>query len=219
MKRLRPDDPSVVPGAVASAGDARQPVCARCPKTLTTSCCEVKPHERLATITWADVDRIAAATGLSPHAFSEWEWLDADHARAWLDVHPAYRGYLDAAPRRLTLKAIDGACALLARGQGCTLPEQAKPTPCRIYPFDVTTGMLQVERFGDLLEAKRLVEKGAAHACLAVEEAQSLRGLYRAFATTASRVRELAAQLRAEVADHARRERPGRSKRKPPRPR
>ncbi len=203
MKRLRPDDPRVVPGAVVSAGKS---VCARCPKALTTSCCEVKPHERLATLTWADVERIEAHTGRSADAFSEWEWLDADHAKAWLDLHPAYQGYLDAAPRRLTLKAVDGACTLLERGRGCSLPAESRPVSCRIYPFDLETGMLQVERFGDLAEARRLVEKGAAHACLAVEESQSLRGLYRAFGTTASAVRELADQLRAEIRAHAQRE-------------
>jgi Fe-S-cluster containining protein len=167
----------------------------------------VKLHERLATLTWADVDRVQAETGLSPHAFSEWEWLDADHAHAWIDVHPAYVGYLGPAPRRLTLKAIDGACALLRRGVGCTLSEQARPTACRLYPFDVGEGMLQVERFGELAEARRLVEQGAAHACLAVEEAMSQAGLLRSFGTTAKKVRELAERLRAEIADHGRRER------------
>src|SRR5687768_15852300 len=103
QKRTRPDDDDVAPGAVVSGdpSSGREHVCARCPKALTTSCCEVKPHERLATLTWADADRITAATGLSLHAFSEWEWLDADHAQAWLDLHPAYVGYLNAAPRRL----------------------------------------------------------------------------------------------------------------------
>jgi hypothetical protein len=173
----------------------------------------VKPHERLATLTWADVDRVQAETGLSPHAFSEWEWLDADHAHAWLEVHPAYVGYLGPAPRRLTLKAVGGACALLRRGAGCILREEARPTGCRLYPFDVGEGMLQVERFGDLAEARRLVEKGAAHACLAVEEAKSEAGLLRSFGTTARKVRVLAERLRAEVAEHARRERQLKTKR------
>lgn len=203
MKQRRPDD-SVAPGAA---------VCARCPVALTTSCCEVKPHERLATLTWADLERVEAETGLSPDAFSEWEWLDADHARAWMDVHPAYVGYLAAAPRRLTLKAVGGACALLRRGAGCSLSEEARPTACRLYPFDVGEGMLQVERFGDLVEARRLVEKGAAHACLAVEESRSMGALQRAFGTTAKKVRALAERLRAEVADHARRERTQRTRR------
>jgi uncharacterized protein len=176
---------------------------------MGSSCCEVKPHERLATITWADVDRVREATGLRAEDFTEWEWLDADQAHAWLELHPAYLGYLDAAPRRLSLKAVGGRCALLGEA-GCSLDAAARPTPCRIYPFDVETGMLQVERFGNLEEARRLVVAGAAHACLAVEESRSLRELYRAFATTASRVRELAAQLRAEVAEHVKRERAAR---------
>ena len=184
-------------------------VCARCPKVMSTSCCEVKPHERLATITWADADRVQAATGLRVDDFTEWEWLDADQAHAWLELHPAYRGYLDVAPRRLSLKAVDGRCTLLGE-QGCTLEPEVRPTPCRIYPFDVETGMLQVERFASVEEARRLVVNGAAHACLAVEESRSLRELYRAFSTTASRVRELAVQLRAEVAAHVKRERAAR---------
>ncbi|MBL8949293.1 MAG: hypothetical protein JNK82_00855 [Myxococcaceae bacterium] len=184
-------------------------VCARCPKVMSTSCCEVKPHERLATITWADVERVRAATGLDATEFTEWEWLDADQAHAWLELHPAYRGYLDVAPRRLSLRAVGGRCTLLG-DHGCSLEPDARPTPCRIYPFDVETGMLQVERFGDLDEARRLVVKGAAHACLAVEESRSLRELYRAFGTTASRVRDLAAKLRAEVSEHVKRERAAR---------
>src|SRR5262245_39507990 len=118
MQRKRPDDHDVAPGAVVSGARLseraqNEPVGARCPKVLGASCCEVKPHERLATLTWADVERIRAATGLVDEAFSEWEWLDADHVQAWLDVHPAYVGYLGAAPRRLSLKAVDGRCALL----------------------------------------------------------------------------------------------------------
>jgi Fe-S-cluster containining protein len=186
-----------------------QHVCARCPKALTASCCEVKPHERLATLTWADVDRVHAATGLVPESFSEWEWLDADHVKAWLDVHPAYVGYLGPAPRRLTLRALDGKCALLDPARGCTLTEAERPIACRIYPFDVSDGLLQVSRYGELTEARRVVEKGTANACLAVEEATSEGALLRKLGMTAKKVKALAEQLRAEVADHARRERKG----------
>ena len=198
MKTRRPDDDNVAPGVA---------VCGRCPRALSTSCCEVKPHERLATLTWADVDRVREATGLPVRAFAEWEWLDADHAQAWLDVHPAYVGYLNAAPRRLTLRSADGACVLLRRGEGCSLDEEARPTACRIYPFDVGEGLLQVERFGDVPEARRLVEKGMAHACLAVEESKSFADLLRAFGATKKKVRALAERLRAEVREHAVRER------------
>lgn len=187
-------------------------VCARCPKVLGNSCCEVKEHERLATLTWADVERVNEATGLSAHAFTEWEWLDAAQTQAWLDVHPAYVGYLGPAPRRLTLKVLNGACALLQPDSGCTLSEAARPTACRLYPFDVSEGLLQVERFGDLGEARRSVETGGGHACLAVEEAQSERELEEKLAVTAPQLRALAARLRTEIAEHAKRERRDRAK-------
>ena len=181
--------------------------CARCSRVLTASCCEVKPHERLATLTWADADRIWAATGLKLDAFAEWEWMDADHAKAWLELHPSYAGYLGLQSRRLGLRAIDGACALLRRGKGCSLSEEDRPIACRIYPFDAGEGLLQVDRFGDVAEARRLVEKGAAHACLAVEESQSESQLMRAFGTTKKKVKALGEKLRAEVREHAARER------------
>jgi Fe-S-cluster containining protein len=167
----------------------------------------VKSHERLATLTWADVDRVSTATGLAPEAFSEWEWLDADHVQAWLDVHPAYVGYLGAAPRRMTLRALEGKCALLDPKHGCTLTEDQRPTACRIYPFDVGEGLLQVSRFGDLSEARRVVEKGADSACLAIEESGSRRALLKKLGMTEKKVRALAEKLRAEVAEHAKRER------------
>ena len=187
-------------------------VCARCPKVLGNSCCEVKPHERLATLTWADVERVTEATGLSSHAFTEWEWLDAAQTQAWLDVHPAYVGYLGPAPRRLTLKVLNGACALLKRDTGCTLSEAARPMACRLYPFDVSEGLLQVERFGDLVEARRSVETGGGHACLAVEEAQSARELGEKLSLTEPQRAALAEQLRSEIAEHAKRERRERAK-------
>lgn len=174
---------------------------------LSASCCEVKPHERLATLTWADADRVSAATGLKLSAFAEWEWMDADHTQAWLDLHPAYTAYLGPKSRRLGLKAVDGACVLLERGKGCTLSEEARPISCRLYPFDVGEGLLQVERFGDVAEARRLVESGAAHACLAIEEAKSPSQLLRAFGTSRRKVRALVEQLRAEIRAHAARER------------
>src|SRR5205823_6262008 len=148
-------------------------VCARCPKTLTASCCEVKPHERLATLTWADVDRLSAASGRDSATFVETDWLDADQAKAWLEVNPSYIGYLGPTSRRLMLKAVGGACTFLDRERGCTLSVEARPTACRLYPFALG-GRIAVERMGSVDEARRLVAKGALHACLAVEEAQSM---------------------------------------------
>jgi Fe-S-cluster containining protein len=183
-----------------------QLACARCPKALTASCCEVKPHERLATITWSDVERLRAATGLELDDFAEWEWLDADHVQAWLHVNPVYRGYLGPSPRRLTLKAVGGACVFLDRKSGCTLSRDARPTPCRIYPFE-PGGRLSVDRFDALEQARANVVKGTAHACLAVQESGSFEELRRALDTSEEEVQLLADRLRTEIRAHAKTER------------
>ena len=193
----RPERPQLAPGVS---------VCARCPKTISASCCEVKPHERLATLTWADVDRLEAATGRSAASFVEIDWLDADHAQAWLDLNPSYVGYLGGAPRRLMLKALQGSCTFLQAGKGCTLDVEQRPTACRLYPFE-TGGRISVERVGDVLEARRLVLRGLSHACLAVEEASSMTQLKRAFGTSSSKIEALCNRLRVEVLAHAKRER------------
>src|SRR5439155_26161776 len=99
----RPGRQNVAPGVSVSP-------CARCSKTLTASCCEVKPHERLATLTWADIERLEATTGRARDSFVEVDWLDADQAKAWIEVNPSYIGYLGSFSRRLMLKAVHGAC-------------------------------------------------------------------------------------------------------------
>ena len=76
----------------ASAG-AVGPVCARCPRALGRSCCEVGPGEALATLTRADVARIAAHTGLSARRFVEEEGLDEEAAAAYEASRPLFRGY------------------------------------------------------------------------------------------------------------------------------
>jgi Fe-S-cluster containining protein len=180
--------------------------CARCSKGLTATCCEVKPHERLATITWADVERLEAATGKKLESFAEWEWLDADHVEAWLHVNPVYRGYLGPSTRRLTLKAQGGACVFLDRKTGCTLHREVRPTPCRIYPFE-PGGRLSVDRFESVEQARDHVTKGTAHACLAVQESGSFEALRASLGTTEDEVLMLADRLRLEVRAHAKTER------------
>src|SRR6266576_3275193 len=105
-------------------------VCARCPKLLGTSCCEVKASEQLATLTWADVERLQAATGRAVDAITEWEWLNEGEASGWLRLHPSWSGYFGAARRRLTLKRANGACVFHGNA-GCSLTAQQRPTACR----------------------------------------------------------------------------------------
>ncbi len=81
-----------------------EPACARCPKLLGTSCCEVREGEEgLATLTRADVARIAAHTGLSPRRFVHEEGLTEEEAAGYESRRPFYRGYFRRGPVRLTL--------------------------------------------------------------------------------------------------------------------
>lgn len=178
-------------------------VCGRCAKALGRSCCEVAEGEHLATLTDADVRRIEEATGRSAEAFSELEWLSVDEARAYEERRPLYAGYFASAPARRTLRRRDGACVFLVRGIGCSLPVEARPTACRLYPFELFPGgewSVAVERHGGVAAARA----SGRSACLAVEEASSMDEVLEAFGTTCAEVEALGEQLREEVAAHGR---------------
>lgn len=177
-------------------------VCARCPKMLGTSCCEVKDHEQLATLTAADVHRIVEATGQRPARFTTSEWLTLDEAREYEERRPLYRGYFRHGPARLTLQRRNGACVFHDPRTGCSLPPDAKPTACRLYPFEQWpdgSWSLQVDRFGELDAAR-----ASGSACLAVEEANAMDDLLAAFAMTREQVEALGQRIREEVAFHVR---------------
>ncbi len=180
-------------------------VCARCPRVLGASCCEVVGDEQLATLTLVDVRRISAWLRRPSSRFVEVEWLDDEEARAYEVRRPLYRGYFRAVPRRVTLKRVGGDarshCVFLSPGQGCSLPADVRPTACRLYPFEQLPDgrwSLQVGRYGGP-EAAR----GATDACLAVEESNDLGDVLRHFGVTRAQVEELGVQLAREVEEHA----------------
>jgi len=178
------------------------PVCARCPRVLGASCCEVKEGERLATLTRADVERIHAHTGLAPRRFVDEEPLTHDEARDYEERRPLYRGYFRRAPVRLTLRTRAGACVFHERGRGCGLPGDVRPRACRLYPFERWpdgSWSVQMGRHGDLDEARRL-----GGACLAVEEADSMESVLTLFSTTREAVEALGATLAEETRRHGR---------------
>jgi len=180
---------------------APERVCARCPRALGRSCCEVDERERLATLTWADVDRIAAATSRRPRTFAEVEWLTPEETQVYESHRPLYRGYFARGPARLTLRRRGGACVFLERGRGCTLGEDVRPTPCLLYPFELWpdgSWSFQVDRFGSL-EAARAA---SGSSCLAVEEAGSMEEVLAAFSLTREAISALGERLRVEVRAH-----------------
>ena len=178
--------------------------CARCPRVLGTSCCEVKGDEQLATLTWADVDRLLEATGRGSESFCEWEWMSPEAAARWSLLHPQWGRYFGPSTRRLTLKRAKGACVFHGP-DGCTLTAQQRPTACRLYPFEVRAPGdwgLQVDRFGSVEDALHSGE----HACLAIEEADSFQTLWEAFGTDGEALEALGERLRQEAAEHSKRE-------------
>ncbi|WP_395832807.1 hypothetical protein [Archangium violaceum] len=178
------------------------PVCARCPVVLGTSCCEVKEGEHLATLTRADVERIAAHTRLAPRRFVAEEYFTEEEAAAYEARRPLYRGYFRRAPVRLTLATRAGACVFHEKGRGCGLPGDVRPVACRLYPFERWpdgSWSVQLERYGDLDEAR-----ASGGACLAVEEAGSMEDVLAAFGTTREAVESLGETLAEETRAHGR---------------
>jgi uncharacterized protein len=178
------------------------PVCARCPKALGTSCCEVKDDDHLATLTASDVHRIHDFIGKRADTFSESEWLSEKEVQEYEARRPLYQGYFRHEPRRLTLRRRDGACIFLDRQTGCRLPADVRPTACRLYPFELWAEgwSLQISRFGSVKDAQTSGE----HACLAVEEADSMDAARALLGVTREDIEALGEQLRREVKDHAR---------------
>lgn len=178
------------------------PVCARCPRLLGASCCEVKEGERLATLTRSDVERIAEHTRLGRPRFVDEEVLTHEEAVDYEQRRPLYRGYFHRSPVRLTLRTRAGACVFHAPGTGCVLPSEVRPVACRLYPFERWpdgTWSVQMGRYGSL-EAAR----GTADACLAVEEAADMEAVLEAFGTTREAVEGLGEQLARETRGHGR---------------
>lgn len=176
-------------------------VCARCPKVLGTSCCQLRPGEQLATLTWADVRRIREHTGWSARRFVEEEWMSEGDAADYEARRPLYRGYFRREPKRLTLAQRNAACVFLDPVKGCSLGE-ARPLACRLYPFEQWADgswSVAVGRAGDLAEAR-----AQGGACLAVEEATEMRGVLAAFGFDQKEVEALGARLIQEAAAHGR---------------
>jgi Fe-S-cluster containining protein len=179
------------------------PVCARCPRLLGRTCCEVSEGEQLATLTRSDVERIREHTRLPARAFSEVEWLSDEEARDYEWRRPLYAGYFRQGPGRLTLRRHAGACVFHRASGGCSLSPEVRPTACRLYPFELWpdgSWSLQVERMGSLAEARAM----GGSACLAVEEAEAMEEVLAAFGTRQEEVEALGERLREEVRQHAR---------------
>jgi len=176
----------------SSSSAPREPICAACLRVNGAVCCETAEGEKLATLLLADIERIEEATGLARHRFVEREDLDPAERLAYETVRPIYRGVF-VGNVRWGLKSRKGACVFLERGRGCTLPREAMPLACRLYPLDF-----------DLAGEVTLVD--APH-CLALERAEGPRHLLSMLGVTQKELARLRTQALAEGLDHATRAR------------
>jgi len=167
-------------------------ICAACLRVNGKVCCETAQGEKLATLLLPDIERIEEATGIPRHRFLEREDLDPAVRLAYETARPMYRGVF-VGNVRWGLKARKGACVFLERGKGCTLPREAKPLACILYPLDF-----------DLAGEVTMVD--APH-CLALEQATGPDDLLGMLGTSLRALAALRKRALEEADDHATRAR------------
>jgi len=153
----------------------------------------VLPGQVLATLTFADVQRLKRHTRRKAETFAEVAWLNEQEAADYTASWPLYDGYFRMGPARWTLRQDQGACVFHRKGSGCQLPADVRPVACRLYPFE--------PRLHGGVGLQRSATQGA---CLAVEEAGQVARVLKAFQFQEEDVLALCQQLRTEVEDHAR---------------
>jgi Fe-S-cluster containining protein len=161
-------------------------ICAACPKAVGRSCCEVEGDLRLASLTSGDIARIEAATGRRAQFFVDHEVLTPMEQQKYERLRPANAGMVRDGVRR-HLRARNGACVFHRTDQGCTLPVEARPLNCRLYPFEFNwLGKLDVH---------------AVERCHAVEQSQDVSQLLRSLGTSRRKLWRLHLRLLEEGRD------------------
>jgi len=155
-------------------------VCVRC-AAQGTSCCVSAEGVSGPPLTPGDLQRIAAASGLAPEAFSLEREIDAVEQAAWEADDPAARGLVrEGRVRSLARRGAD--CVFLGDA-GCTLGSE-RPLLCQRFPF--------------VRRARAVAVKPGGY-CLAVEEAGDLGGLLVLLGSSRARLRAIDAQLEKEL--------------------
>lgn len=163
--------------------------CAACARHVGRTCCEPDEPHGLATLTRGDVDRIRAATRKSARHFVDEEVFTPEEAHAHAQLRPANRFAVVGGVRR-HLRARGGACVFHRQDVGCTLPADARPLACRLYPFE--------------LDAFDRLTIAVAGRCHAEETRGALPDVLQALGTSEREVRALHARLLGELESDAR---------------
>lgn len=156
-------------------------VCGRC-VAKGGGCCTSEPGIFGPPLTSGDERRIAQATGRERTQFVQVRDVDPEEVLAWEADVPSLKGLCKGGIVR-SLARPAGRCLLLGP-RGCTLPPEAKPLLCQLFPFEVAGQALRVQPAGD---------------CLAVEESHDLPSLARLLRTSARQLVQLDVRVREEL--------------------
>lgn len=140
-------------------------------------------------LTGGEVALMENASGLPPEEFTVRDQADDEFLRHIKSIHPVF-GQTMPGGRRIRLRVDEsGTCCFLG-SQGCTLPTEARPLYCRLYPFWFTPD-------------GRLMVLGSP-TCLAQENAQNWKEVLARLAQNIDELRELFARLCELAAEHER---------------
>lgn len=162
-------------------------LCVRCARHQHTCCQDSDIHVSL-----ADVRRIAAATATGCDDFAEFRLpADAVYDQSIEDPFWHMHVFRKDGMRRVLKQRPNGDCGFLG-DQGCTLPTEARPLVCRLFPFDYNAdGILERPASGcpvELLKPGRTLFKELQ---MAADHAEKLRvQLYREIAEPGSNSEE-----------------------------
>ena len=163
-------------------------ICAQC-HGQGAGCCRQGPlgAEKMFGLTEGEIEIMSQASGLAPDQFVVRDQASPQFLEFVERIHPIFLSTMPGG-RRLRLKVgPQGACSLLGE-QGCSLPWEARPLYCRLYPFWFTPqGQLMVLM---------------SETCLAQKGARSWRDVLANLGESEKRLRELFEQLRQLAHQH-----------------
>lgn len=160
-------------------------ICARCAAAGPT-CCELTPgHEdQCFPVSESERHRIVEHVGLSRGAFTaepnSAAFLSGMH-RLFPRERQAVEALFPAGGRHLRLSVSPAGRCVFLRSDGCSLPRQARPYYCRLFPFWM---------------ASDRVSGFAAATCLVHREGRTVTGMLALLDVTEAQVRDLHGRLR-----------------------
>lgn len=167
---------------------AKKTVCAVC-HLKGGGCCRLGSDsaEHMFGLTLGEVEVIAKASNREPETFMKADRVSSRFLEDMAAIHPIFPQTLPQGRRLRLVVTEEGACVFLGP-KGCTLPVDARPLYCRIYPFWFTPrGQVMV-----LISGK----------CLAQKDARSWRDVLTNMGETKGHLRELFARLEVLADEH-----------------